>query len=101
MRPALGYVLLAVWVIGFLAELARNVWQFAAEYHQDERFRARADRLFTAPRPGAIGWIIRVLTTALIFGSGLVLNAAMWPTGWLFDWIDRREHRRAGKQPKA
>ena len=98
MRLTLGYIALAVWVIGFLAALARIVWDFAVQYHEDASFRARADSFFTRRRPGPTGWIARILTTALIIGSGILLNAAMWPTSWLFDWYDdRRERRRTAR----
>lgn len=92
MRLTLGYVLLVVWVIGFLATLAKNVWSFATQYHEDERVRARADRSFTIRlRPGPIGWIVHVLTLSLLVGLGLIIEAAMWPATWLLDWYaDRR-----------
>lgn len=96
MREIAGYLLLTIWVLGLIAELALHVWEFAAVYHRDEKFRARADRFFTTRRPGLLGLLVHA-GTVLGLGLNILLNAAVWPASWLFNWTDRRT--RAVTQP--
>ena len=97
MRTILGQLLLTAYVTGTLAALANETWAFARLYATDERFRARADRFFSAPGPGLFGHAVRIITMALV-GIGLLINALVWPGVQLFDLINRARARTAERR---